>query len=272
MMTVRTTSDPAEILGRIEPVLMADPVRNTIFATVRAHLRRTGREAQDARAAWCAYNSVALAARSSTVHPVAITDGWADLPALAAAIGELPSVAGLGGPAAAVDALVELMARAPTHRIAERLYRLDTLVAPTAVPGSARLATGEDAEIVAAWVEPFTLETHGALPDDFDADTWAEAAVVESRTWLWEDPDGVAVSMAARRPPAAGVARIGPVYTPPECRARGYGSAVTARATRDILDQGAVPVLYADRANPTSNRVYQRLGFRPVADRSSVRF
>jgi predicted GNAT family acetyltransferase len=78
--------------------------------------------------------------------------------------------------------------------------------------------------------------------------------------------------MAARRPPAAGVSRIGPVYTPPEHRRHGYGSAVTARAAFDILDQSAVAVLYTDLGNPTSNKIYRDLGFRPVADRLSVSF
>jgi predicted GNAT family acetyltransferase len=78
--------------------------------------------------------------------------------------------------------------------------------------------------------------------------------------------------MATRRPPAAGVSRIGPVYTPPEHRGHGYGSAVTARAAFDILDSGAVPVLYADRGNATSNKIYLAIGFRPVTDRLSVTF
>ncbi len=265
-MTVQTTTDVDEILGRIEPVLMADPVRNTIFATVRAHLRSTRVDG------WCAYNRVALAARSSPVHPVALTDGWTDVPALADAIGTLPSVAGLGGPAPVVDAVVDHLGREPAGRHAERLYRLDALNPPAPVSGGPRLARRGDIAVVAEWVGPFTIETHGGLPDDFDAGQWAEIAVRTSRTWLWEDPAGVPVSMAARRPPAAGVSRIGPVYTPPAHRGHGYGSAATAWAARDILDQGAVPVLYADQANPTSNHIYRALGFRPVSDRASVRF
>jgi predicted GNAT family acetyltransferase len=181
-------------------------------------------------------------------------------------------VAGIGGPVAVVDEVVDRLGRAPAERHAERLYRLSTLIAPAPVPGGPRLARRADIAAVAAWVEPFTIETHGGLPTDFDARLWAEAAVLTSRTWLWEHPAGVPVSMAARRPPAAGVSRIGPVYTPPTHRGRGYASAATAWAVRDILDQGAVPVLYADVANPTSNAIYRALGFRPVSDRVSVRF
>ena len=82
--------------------------------------------------------------------------------------------------------------------------------------------------------------------------------------WLWRDGRGAVVSLAARRPLVAGSARVGPVYTPPPARGHGYGSAVTAAATRSILDEGAVPVLFTDLANPTSNKIYQQIGYRPV--------
>jgi predicted GNAT family acetyltransferase len=62
------------------------------------------------------------------------------------------------------------------------------------------------------------------------------------------------------------------VYTTPEARGRGYGSAATAAATRDILAAGAVPCLYTDLANATSNKIYQALGYYPVVDRTLVRF
>lgn len=74
--------------------------------------------------------------------------------------------------------------------------------------------------------------------------------------------------MAARNATAAGVARVGPVYTPAERRRHGYGAAVTAAGTQDALDRGAQQVvLFTDLANPTSNAIYQELGYRPVTDR-----
>lgn len=67
--------------------------------------------------------------------------------------------------------------------------------------------------------------------------------------------------------------RIGPVYTPAELRGRGYGSAVTAAAARWALDRGAEHVvLFTDLANPVSNSIYQRLGFRAVCDALEVGF
>jgi predicted GNAT family acetyltransferase len=67
--------------------------------------------------------------------------------------------------------------------------------------------------------------------------------------------------------PAAGVARVGPVYTPPARRGHGYGSAVTALASQSGIDAAATHVvLYTDLSNPTSNSIYQAIGFVPDHD------
>jgi predicted GNAT family acetyltransferase len=61
--------------------------------------------------------------------------------------------------------------------------------------------------------------------------------------------------------------RIGPVYTPPELRGRGYASALVAELTRRLIAGGRqFCFLFTDLANPTSNSIYQRVGYRPVTD------
>ena len=94
----------------------------------------------------------------------------------------------------------------------------------------------------------------------------------DRRLWLWEDGAGAPVSLAARTPAVAGVARIAPVYTPPEHRRRGYATAVTAACTADALARDAERVvLYTDLADPSANAMYQRIGFRPIGGRRVVR-
>ena len=89
---------------------------------------------------------------------------------------------------------------------------------------------------------------------------------------LWEH-EGRPVSLAGRNRAAAGQARVGPVYTPPELRGRGFGGAATAAITQAALDDGAEGVvLFTDLANPASNTLYQRLGYRPVSDWTVIRF
>ena len=74
-----------------------------------------------------------------------------------------------------------------------------------------------------------------------------------------------------RQPAGFGVARIGPVYTPREHRGRGYASAAVAEVSRRLLDEGVRVCLFTDQANPTSNRIYQALGYRPVVDMANLR-
>jgi predicted GNAT family acetyltransferase len=76
--------------------------------------------------------------------------------------------------------------------------------------------------------------------------------------------------MTGANPPSAGVARIGPVYTPKRFRGRGYASAAVAAVSQLILDQGARVCLFTDQANPVSNRIYQRIGYRPVVDMAQL--
>jgi predicted GNAT family acetyltransferase len=85
--------------------------------------------------------------------------------------------------------------------------------------------------------------------------------------------DGEPVSLAGRTRTVAGMARVAPVYTPPAHRGRGYGAAATAAVTRAALDAGVEELLlYTDLANPTSNRLYARLGYKPVEDSVSLSF
>ena len=81
------------------------------------------------------------------------------------------------------------------------------------------------------------------------------------------------MSLAGRSRAVAGQARIGPVYTPPDLRGRGFGGAATVAITQAALADGAEGVvLFTDLANPASNTLYQRLGYRPVSDWAVLRF
>jgi predicted GNAT family acetyltransferase len=151
-----------------------------------------------------------------------------------------------------------------------RLFRLDRLVPPVPpVPGKARVAGESDRDLLIRWMEGFHREV---------ADTHRDVAglVDEKLAYggltLWE-ADGEPVSMAGASRIEAGMVRVLAVYTPPERRGRGYAGAVTTVVSRAALDAGADDVvLFTDLANPTSNALYQRLGYRPVEDRVVMEF
>jgi predicted GNAT family acetyltransferase len=153
----------------------------------------------------------------------------------------------------------------------QRLYALGTLRPPQPAPaGRARAAADADIDLASRWFGEFQREAGVPITD---AERWARVGTGDRRIWLWEDDAGATVALAGRTAPAAGVSRIAPVYTPPAFRRRGYGAAITAACTQDALDRGAAHVvLFTDLANPTSNAIYQRIGYRPVSDRRVVRF
>jgi predicted GNAT family acetyltransferase len=78
------------------------------------------------------------------------------------------------------------------------------------------------------------------------------------------------VHLTGVNPPSFGVARIGPVYTPTSQRRRGWASAGVSDVCARLLREGVTPCLFTDQANPTSNAIYQRLGFTPVTDMANL--
>lgn len=152
-----------------------------------------------------------------------------------------------------------------------RLYRLGTLSPPNPMPeGRARVAGERDRAQLVAWHDEFDAVTNAARSD---APRWADERIAGERVTFWETPDGAPVSMAGLSPVVAGQVRLAPVYTPVRLRRRGYAGAATVAASRAALARGAQDiVLFADLSNPTSNGLYQRVGYRPVTDFSLYDF
>ena len=188
--------------------------------------------------------------------------------AMAADIFELPGVLADATTAARFAGHLSEHLHVPAHPVeGGRIYRLGRLVIPKDVPGHLRRAEAADEELVIPWAEAFQSETG----DTGDPTAWARQRLSGGRLWLWED--GEPAAMAGAPKAVAGVARVGSVFTPPLQRRRGYGSAVTAALSRHLLDTGAdTCILYTQLHNPTSNGIYQRLGYRAVAETMSYRF
>ncbi len=152
----------------------------------------------------------------------------------------------------------------------ERLYRLGSLVLPRpGPPGRPCVAETTDRDLLLAWVTAFQEEV-GEVAGN--AETRVDDRLSHGGFILWK-VDGAPMSVAGISRPVGGMVRVGPVYTPPSLRRRGYAGAVTAAVSQAVLDAGAHEVLlFTDLANPTSNGVYQRLGFEAVGDRVTLLF
>ncbi len=168
----------------------------------------------------------------------------------------------------------------PVLSVAERAFRLEHVIAVTGVVGSARDARDDELPLIAGWAVAFQAEAlpHSGAPmltaDDF-LDRWRSTPPTTPAiggTMVW-DVDGKPVSFAQYKGPTPNGMRIGPVYTPPEHRRHGYASALVAAISQRILSFGKrYAFLYTDLANPTSNHIYQAIGFEPVCDVDEYRF
>jgi RimJ/RimL family protein N-acetyltransferase len=147
-----------------------------------------------------------------------------------------------------------------------RLHRLGTLTPPTPVPeGRGRVVEARDRKQLIRWCGEFAAAV-GEAPS-MDADSWAGSRFADKHFIFWETPDATPVSMAGSTSMVAGMVRVDPVYTPTRLRGRGYAGAVTVEVSRAALAAGATDVvLFTDPANPTSNALYQKIGYVPVAD------
>ena len=149
----------------------------------------------------------------------------------------------------------------------ERAFRLSHVTTPRRVPGRMRAARAADRELLFQWLSEFTDEALvGHLPADIGevADRWV--AGINRTMQLWID-HGIPVSMAGVGSPTPHGIRIGPVYTPRDLRDRGYASNLVAAACSAAIREGRrFCFLFTDLSNPTSNHIYQAIGFEPVSD------
>jgi len=160
------------------------------------------------------------------------------------------------------------------------VYALHEVQPPSGVPGSARVATEDDRELAVRWWLDFGEEAGTSVERGRDI---AEASVdyrlssPVAGIALWED-GGEPVSLAAWGGPPPNGIRIGPVYTPPELRGHGYATALSAELSQRLLDGRLFDggrrfcFLYTDLANPTSNAIYERIGYRRVAESAEIVF
>jgi predicted GNAT family acetyltransferase len=186
-------------------------------------------------------------------------------------VGDLTGSSTVVGPLA--SAWAALVGGHATRILAMHLLRCVEVIPPSEPPsGRCRKASIEDRDVV--------LEFHGAfmreaLPNETQ-DELERADRVERRLrgehgiHLWED--GEVVAMAAIGMPAEGGERVASVYTPPRLRGRGYASALVAAVTQDAFDRGCSFVqLNTDVDNPTSNAIYERLGYERVGEQATWR-
>jgi uncharacterized protein len=152
----------------------------------------------------------------------------------------------------------------------QRVYELRHVHLPKLPAGHFRVACPDDVEIIARWSRAFVRE---ALEEIHDVNlALAQRYIKDGKAFVWVR-EGELVSMALKARPVAHSITVGGVYTPPEHRRQGYATALVARLSQHLLDSGYQFInLFTDLANPTSNAIYQKVGFHPVCDFRMYKF
>jgi FR47-like protein len=272
-MRVSVYSDPEEFLVRADQFLVADPFSPSVIATVTTRIG-SGALANSARNVWFTVEEddsrvVGLAMHTPPHHMFLSRMPEDAAFALAQEVSRsgrnLSGVNGaIGSTGAFARAWEETTGQASVVVRETRMYRLNELRMPKAV-GHVDRAGPQDLGLVANWLAAFHDEARPHAPvDDWRAVAQRRASAGELHLWR---VDGLPVAVAGVSRAVAGVARVGPVYTPQTSRGNGYGSSVTAAVTSAALSEGAQHiVLYTDLANPISNSIYQNIGYQPDHD------
>ena len=174
---------------------------------------------------------------------------------------------GVVGPARTIESFLENWHAWTGHetrfQMHSRVHELTELIPPRRPPGVFRRAAMSDVDPLAKWADALNIELRSEDPPPGEQSVRRRIGL--GRMYVWDN--GGPVSMAACDGPTPRGIRINFVYTPPEHRARGYASACVADLSQLLLDQGRrFCALFTDLANPVSNRLYARLGYRPICD------
>lgn len=150
-------------------------------------------------------------------------------------------------------------------------YHCPQVQLPHGVGGKLQQAEPDDIPLIAGYLAGFVQDCFGMESAPEDHLDYAGAVTESGRLRLWIDREQP-VSMVHLAHQSARHARINEVYTPRGFRKHGYASAAVAALCAELLSKGLTPMLYADAANPDSNKVYQSVGFRRTGSIVDLRF
>lgn len=156
-------------------------------------------------------------------------------------------------------------------KLSLRIFKLEKVEFPSQVQGNLRLATENDKQLLKSWHDAFNFEALGKRSSELDSESWVDKVLQKKTAYLWDSEIPVSIACSTRST-ANGIG-ISMVYTPPEHRKKGYASACVAGLSQTLLDQGyKFCFLFTDLSNPTSNKIYQQIGYQAVADWNNYSF
>ncbi len=277
-MDVQLVAEPREFLARAGDLLLADEPRNNLILGLLGTLREQP-QVYPEFSLWLVEDLGEIVGAALRTPPHGLVLGPASRTAATALVESIEDdLAGAVGVLPEIDVFAAAWSMrrdvATDVRFEQGIYALERLLEPRGVPGASRPAAKADFELLRLWLLDFSREAlHEDEPDEGRIERTIRQRLEhdESSFLIWEDGEPVSLAGSGGTTPSG--SRIGPVYTPPEHRGQGYGSAVTAAITRARLEAGRrFCFLYTDLANPTSNKIYVDLGYQKIAESREYAF
>jgi predicted GNAT family acetyltransferase len=281
VVTVRRFDDPSAFAAVARPFFMRDEARHNlqlgICSRLESDVHAFGDEAPYLAVAADGDDVVAVAMRTPPFH--LLLSGME--PSTAAVFADdirdrFASLSGVNGEpdasAAFTAAWSERSGQTPVPGMRTRIHRLTSPPTVPATPGRYREATAGDRDLLVEWFEAFGEEAHPGAPE-VDAGRMVDLRLsgTDGGLAFWDDGEPVSFSAYGGETPNG--IRIGPVYTPPGLRGRGYAGACVATQSGRLLAAGRrFCFLFTNLANPVANRLYERLGYEPVCDLQEMLF
>ncbi|ALC87541.1 acetyltransferase [Bacillus sp. FJAT-22090] len=152
------------------------------------------------------------------------------------------------------------------------LYRLDQVVESLEMsPGTWRYATLEDAPLIEKWYSLFEGDTGLPKTGPQEIEKKVKVMLDANEVFLWEN-EGKIVSMMKKARPTENGVTVSLVFTPKEQRKKGYARTMVAAGSKELLKEFQFCVLYTDMLNPTSNKIYQEIGYQKLMDSVHLKF
>jgi len=262
-------ADAREFLEQAGPLLLADEARHNLILGLAGTVRDHPEVYRD-HAFWLVLDRGRPAAAALRTRPFNLVLARGSAPGvdlLARSLDEpLPGVVGA---VPEVDRFVAARGARAEPRARQGIYALTAVVAPEAPSGRPRAARRDDRPLLLEWWTAFAVEALDELEPDADRiarNVDHKLDESDGGIAVWEDSGSPVSAVGFGSPTPTGI-RIGPVYTPPQLRGRGYASALTAHVSADQLARGRrFCFLYTDLANPTSNKIYAAIGYERVCE------
>lgn len=273
-MEVRRYLSAAEFLDATKDFRSLDPVRTGLITSIATSVANGSRTYED-YFWWSASQDnrvVGLAIRTVPYGYVFSPMGADASEALFSFISVEDSRAyEFAGPKDVIEFLVQISGKAVTESEGELIYECKNLI-PAIPIGEIRAASESNFDLIFNWMKAL-MTTTGLR--SYDLESVVRTALSAGRYYLLIS-QGMPVCMGGHSDiqtfEGFSIGRVGPIYTPDEFRKKGYASALTSEITKTLISRGALPTLYTQAANPTSNKIYQEIGYTLVDENRRVVF